>query len=105
MSIKTSNAGPNIDISFVDILTMPMRIDITGATACNAGGSAVDAANCFQKTKEGDTVGCWGAVKHCDPASMPRPAESLTALSASNSTRWSRAATEWTRAVTRRRTI
>ena len=88
MSIKTSNAGPNIDISFVDILTMPMRIDITGATACNAGGSPVDAANCFQKTKdftlanaqtscptttEGDTVGCWGAVKYCDPSPYAAP--------------------------------
>ena len=82
MSINAGKAGPNIDISFVDILTMSMRIEITGADHCNAGGSAVLSSECFQKTNkfaladaqkscptttEGDTVGCWGAVKYCDP--------------------------------------
>jgi hypothetical protein len=80
--------GPNVDISYVDILTMPMRIELTGAVGCNAGGTAVSADKCFQKTKaftlttaqsqcptttENGTVGCWGAAKYCDPGQYAAP--------------------------------
>ncbi len=88
MTINAGGSGPNIDISYVDILTLAMRIAIDGATGCNAGGQPVDPAQCFQQTKpfnvaaaqagcptttEKDVTGCWGAAKYCDPSPYAAP--------------------------------